>query len=129
MLKNNELLTSYNGFVKTRSETRQLLINTIAQLLVERGMEFAEGETDFKKAMHTEGPNGDHTLIVVEDEVARTFGNNPLLAELMQGSPEWDDEVRKDYQSQAAYAAINEAYGGAAEMYWEEAIAQASPKP
>lgn len=96
----------------------QELVEETATRIIEVTEEFATGETDFEAAIHVAGPDGDHSLITVEEEIAYYLLTRPTLVDVMKISEEFDNEAPTDLWK-AARAMVNESLR-IAEMRWEE---------
>lgn len=114
---------------KNSEKVRALLVATTAADLIETAIRFAPGQEDFREAIHTSGPDGDHALIAVEDELARYFSRYPIAMNVMRDSREWDNEVRHDNASRAALATVNESIAKAEEVWPERLAATRAPAP
>jgi hypothetical protein len=99
-------------------------ITNCAEALVRTGREISPGSS-FKDAMHSEGPEGDHVLLMVEDVLAAELDADPDRLRILHAglfhSPEMESakEVRHDIVSMCAHALINEAMTKA-ERLWSE---------
>lgn len=103
----------------------RLVTEQVASRIVDLAEEFAPDETDFRTAIHEEGPEGEHALIVVEDEVAEFIKARPRLIDAMKMSEEFDNEAdQRGDLSKAARAIVNESLF-LAEVKWDDRPAPA----
>lgn len=94
------------------------LVAATAVRLVEVTSDFAPDETDFNEAIHVEGPDGEHSLVAVEDEIVEYLRVRPHLVDAMKMSEEFDNEATDDIW-RAARAMVNESLS-VAETGWGE---------
>jgi hypothetical protein len=110
-----------DGTIAVEKAYRSLLHSLVAattKRLIEVTEEFAPDETEFNRAIHVEGPDGDHSLIAVEDEIVEHLRSRPHLVDAMRMSGEFDNEATDDLW-RAARAMVNESLA-LAEIAWED---------
>jgi len=122
-----ELATALSLAQGSTDEVRELFVAAAARDIVATAEAFAPGTDDFRDAVHADGPDGLHALVVVEDEIAEVFRRHPRAVNAMRDSIEWDEVVRKSGGSRAALAVVNEALA-VAEGLWAERM-DAKPAP
>jgi hypothetical protein len=103
---------------------RSLVVATAARI-IEVTEDFASGETSFNEAIHVDGPDGDHSLIAVEEEIADYLRTRPHIVDAMKMSREFENEADDDLY-RAARAIVNESLP-LAEINWEEAYPSDKP--
>jgi hypothetical protein len=96
---------------------RSLVVATSARI-IEVTEDFAPDTTDFNEAIYVGGPDGDHSLIVVEDEIADYLRSQPHIVDAMKMSGEFENE-HDDELFKAARAIVNESLR-LTEIDWEE---------
>ncbi|MNU40319.1 hypothetical protein D3C71_290320 [compost metagenome] len=96
---------------------RSLVVATSARI-IEVTEEFAPDETDFNEAIYVGGPDGDHSLIAVEDEIVEYLRARPHIIDAMKMSREFENEAQDDLYK-AARAIVNESLQ-ITEINWEE---------
>lgn len=96
---------------------RSLVVATSARI-IEVTEDFAPDTTDFNEAIYVGGPDGDHSLIVVEDEIADYLRSQPHIVDAMKMSDEFENE-HDDELYKAARAIVNESLR-LTEIDWEE---------
>jgi hypothetical protein len=96
---------------------RSLVVAT-ATRIIEVTEDFAPDETDFNQAIYVGGPNGDHSLIAVEDEIVDYLLAHPHIVDAMKMSKEFENEAEDDLYK-AARAIVNESLQ-LTEIDWEE---------
>lgn len=106
----DKLREAYQNLLRT-------LVAATSARIIEVAEEFAEDETDFSEAIHKEGPDGEHALIAVEDEIVEYMRPRPNLIDVMRMSEEFDNEATDDLW-RAARALVNESLA-LAEMDWQ----------
>lgn len=106
---------------------RSALMQMAANAIVRTAQDIAPNAADFKEAIHEDGPDGDHALIVVEDEIAKIFERNPELIAVMRASGEWDEQVRQSDESRAALALVNESIATAEDVWQVDRAAAPTP--
>lgn len=106
---------------------RSALLQMAATALVRTAQEIAPDASTFAEAIHADGPEGVHALIVVEDEIAKIFERTPELIAIMRTSGEWDEQVRQSDESRAALALVNESIGTAEEVWQVEQASTPTP--
>lgn len=113
---------------KTTTELKNHMIDETAKRLVEVAMseDFAADEDDFDTAVHVDGPDGDHALFAVEEQLAEIMRNRPAMIDVMRDSIEWETTTFNDDAMRAARALVNESFD-AARKVWVEA--HQSPTP
>lgn len=83
------------------------LVKATSERLIEVTEDFAGDETNFNEAIYIEGPDGDHSLIVVEEEIVDYLRANPIIVDAMKSSREFENEADDDL-FKAARAIVNE---------------------
>lgn len=116
-----ETVVTLDRLEKAKSELKTYMIEETAKRIVEVTSEFAGDETDFDTAIHEDGPDGDHSLFAVEDEIARIMENRPNLIDVMRDSVEWDTEIFNDDTRRGARALVNESLDDA-RLAWNEGL-------
>lgn len=106
---------------KDREALKAYMIEQAAARLVAVTADFADGEEDWKEAMHLDGPDGDHSLMAVEGELVGIMETHPAMIDAMRTSIEWDNEVFNDDANRAARALVNES-SDAAKALWTERL-------
>lgn len=96
---------------------RSLVVATSVRI-IEVTEDFAPDTTDFNEAIYVGGPDGDHSLIVVEDEIADYLRSQPHIVDAMKMSREFENEHDDDL-FKAARAIVNESLR-LTEIDWEE---------
>lgn len=104
---------------KDQSALKAYMIEQTATRLVEVTAEFADGEEDWEEAMHIDGPDGDHSLIAVEGELAGIMENHPAMIDTMRSSIEWENEIFNHDPARAARALVNESLETAKALWTE----------
>lgn len=94
------------------------LVDKAVDRLIEVTEDFAPDETDFNVAIYVPGPEGDHSLIAVEDEIVDFMRSRPHLVDAMRLSEEFDNDALDDLW-RAGRAVVNESLA-LAEMKWRE---------
>lgn len=97
---------------KAASDLKAYMIEeTVKRLIkVTKSEEFAGDEPDFDTAIYVDGPDGDHSLIAVEDELAEIIRGRPAMIDVMRDSIEWDTQIFNDDAVRAARAVVNESF-------------------
>jgi hypothetical protein len=104
----------------SQAELRSYMIEKTAARLVEVTSEFADGGVDdWRAAIHVDGPDGDHSLIAVEAELAGIMESRSSMVDAMRDSIEWDEEIFSLDTQRAARALVNESLE-MAEALWAE---------
>ncbi len=101
------------------------MIEQTAARLIEVTEEFADGEQDWDEAIYIDGPDGDHSLIAVEGELAGLMEERPAMIDAMRSSIEWETEIFNDDPSRAARALVNESLESA-KLLWAERLSRTS---
>jgi len=101
------------------NKLRDVIVDHTATVVVNTAAMIAPDEDDFREAVHVEGSDGDHALIVAEERIAQFMRREPRAINAMRQSIEWDERIRKDDAGRAAYAAVNESLEKA-EKLWPE---------
>lgn len=104
------LNTAYQNLI------RSLVVATAARI-IEVTEDFAPDETDFNEAIYVGGPDGDHSLIAVEDEIVEYLRPRPHLVDAMKMSGEFENDGADDLYK-AARAIVNESLQ-LTEIDWE----------
>lgn len=94
------------------------MVAVASERLIEVTEDFAPDVTDFNEAIYVGGPDGDHSLIAVEDEIADYMRARPYLIDAMRMSEEFENDAMDDL-SKAARAVINESLP-LTEINWQE---------
>jgi hypothetical protein len=106
------------AFSTAQQQLMRELIDAASDRLVEIAGEFAPGESDFQSAISEEGgPEGDHALIALEEEIAEYLRPRPRVIDALRTSIEFDNE-RDDDLYKGAMALVNESIAFA-EAKWE----------
>jgi len=100
------------------------LIEKAVRLLLDFGKAVAP-DKDYQDAMHTDGPDGLHPLIMAEDDLAGSL-TDVEQSIVCTFSREWPGDERSERKNKAAYALVNEAYD-IAEGRWAQA--HEGPRP
>lgn len=113
-----EINAATESFSAAYQNLLRALVDATSARIIEVTEEFAPGETDFNHAIYVGGPDGDHSLIAVEDEIIEYLGPRPYLVDAMRMSSEFENEGDEDL-IKAARAIVNESLQFA-EMKWGE---------
>ncbi len=110
---------------KDSAALKAYMVEQTAARLIEVTEEFADGEQDWEEAIHLDGPDGDHSLIAVEGELAGIMEEHPAMIDAMRSSIEWENEIFNDDANRAARALVNESLEGA-KLLWTERLSRTS---
>lgn len=110
---------------KDSAALKAYMIEQTAARLVEVTEEYADGELDWEEAIHLDGPDGDHSLIAVEGELAGIMEEHPSMIDAMRSSIEWENEIFNDDANRAARALVNESLERA-KLLWAERLSRTS---
>ena len=115
-----ELETKIHAGSVSLTELKSLIKEKTLDRLLQVVEEFAPNESSFDEAVYVDGPDPDqgHSLITVENELANFMRENPLMADAMRDSIEFDTTDRPDEFQAAARAAVNECFDDFREQ-WE----------
>ncbi|NTF17367.1 hypothetical protein G6L37_02925 [Agrobacterium rubi] len=105
---------------KSPSELRSYLIGETAARIIAVVADITNEEiSDWTDAIHEDGPDGDHSLFVVEAELAGIMEDRPTMVDAFRDSIEWDVEVFSLDTHRAARALVNESLP-LAESLWAD---------
>lgn len=105
---------------KSQAELLSYMIEKTAARIVELTLEFTDGAVDdWAVAIYEDGPDGDHSLIAVETELAGIMENHPAMVDALRDSIEWDERIFSLDTQRAARALVNESLP-LADTLWDQ---------